>query len=113
MRKLIALRVTFVVGLALAAFGLAATPTPTPAAAWEAKWNDVLAKAKQEGTVTVWVGGGGRAAVNHLKNSFEAAYPGIEVDLFQAPSGSAWQTRFLQEWKSGVASVDGRSLLDE
>jgi len=83
-----------------------AAPTPTALPAWQISWNETLAAAKQEGRVDVWVGGGGVAARNFLEGAFEAAYPDIDVVLFQAARSSERDSRFLQEWQAGVASVD-------
>lgn len=98
--------------MAFAACGADPTPTPIPTATpipqepWEIEWNDVLAAAQAEGTVSVWVGGGGQAAVDHLKGAFEAAYPGITVDLFQAARSSERDSRYLEEWRAGIRNVD-------
>jgi len=86
----------------------AATPTPqaAPLPAWEVEWNETLAAAKSEGQVDVWVGGGGNAAREFLEGAFEKAYPSINVELFQAAKSSARDTRYVQEWEAGVASLD-------
>jgi ABC-type Fe3+ transport system substrate-binding protein len=68
-------------------------------------WDDVLAAAKKEGHVIVW-GAAGPAAKVVEKDAFEKAYPGIQVDLFQANTTSERDTRYVQEFKAGVAKVD-------
>lgn len=68
-------------------------------------WDDVVAAAKKEGHVIVW-GAAGPAAKAVEKDAFEKAYPGIQVDLFQANTTSDRDTRYVQELKAGVAKVD-------
>jgi ABC-type glycerol-3-phosphate transport system substrate-binding protein len=68
-------------------------------------WDDVVAAAKKEGHVIVW-GAPGPAAKAFEKDAFEKAYPGIQVDLFQANATSERDTRYVQEFKAGVAKVD-------
>src|SRR5712692_7685716 len=69
------------------------------------EWDRIVEAAKQEGEVIVW-GSAGSAARRHEKDAFEQAYPGIKVTLFQAPSNSERDSRFLQEFQAGVAKVD-------
>lgn len=68
-------------------------------------WDDIVAAAKKEGHVIVW-GAPGPAAKAFEKDAFEKAYPGIQVDLFQANATSERDTRYVQEFKAGVAKVD-------
>ena len=68
-------------------------------------WDDVVAAAKKEGHVVVW-GAPGPAAKAFEKDAFEKAYPGIQVDLFQANTTSDRDARYVQELKAGVAKVD-------
>jgi ABC-type Fe3+ transport system substrate-binding protein len=87
-----------------------AAPSGAPAAAAGAsgassEWDRLVEAAKQEGEVIVW-GSAGSAARRHEKEAFEQAYPGIKVTLFQAPSNSERDSRFLQEYQAGVAKVD-------
>ena len=113
MKRLISVLLAGVISiLALGACGADPTATPIPTATpvpmepWEIEWNEVVAAAQAEGTVSVWVGGGGQAAVDHLKGAFEAAYPGITVDLFQAARSSERDSRYLEEWRAGITNVD-------
>ncbi|HEY7067167.1 MAG TPA: hypothetical protein VII06_37240 [Chloroflexota bacterium] len=88
----------------------AANPAPAAASAAGAAgapsdWAQIVAAGKQEGEVIVWSSGG--ADVRQFeKDAFEKAYPGIKVTLFQPPSGSERDSRFLQEYQAGVAKVD-------
>ena len=91
------------------------TPTPVPPTPTSAptadelalqEYDRVLAAALVEGAVDVWTGGGGNAARDHLEGAFEAAFPGIDVTLFQAPRSSERDSRYLQEREAGVASLD-------
>jgi ABC-type Fe3+ transport system substrate-binding protein len=109
--------VAFVVVLLLSAACAPGKATPAapapgpPAASAEAPagapagWNQVVAAARQEGEVIVW-GAAGADARRHEKEAFESAYPGIKVTLFQPPSNSERDSRFLQELQAGVAKVD-------
>ena len=113
MKRLVSVLLAGVISiLALGACGADPTPTPVPTATpipmepWEVEWNEVLAAARAEGTVSIWTGGGGQAAVDHLKGAFEAAYPGITVDLFQAARSSERDSRYLEEWQAGIRNVD-------
>lgn len=95
------------------AAGSAGTPAGSPARASAApatpsgseNWDDVVAAAKKEGHVIVW-GAPGPPAKAFEKDAFEKAYPGIQVDLFQANTTSERDTRYVQEFKAGVAKVD-------
>ncbi len=98
-----------------AASGSAAPAASAPAASGAAEaavkpvaqenWDDVVAAARKEGHVVVW-GAAGPAAKAVEKDAFEKAYPGIQVDLFQANTTSERDTRYVQEFKAGVAKVD-------
>src|SRR5215207_7528025 len=97
------------------AAGPAGGAAPRPAAAASAEqgaapaatseWDRIVEAAKAEGEVIVW-GAAGPAARQSEKDAFEKAYPGIRVNLFQAPLQSDRDTRYLQEWQAGIAKVD-------
>lgn len=70
-----------------------------------ADWAKVVEAAKKEGEVIVW-GQSGETRRAFWKDSFEKAYPGITVRLFQAGSSSERDTRFLREMEAKVAKVD-------
>jgi iron(III) transport system substrate-binding protein len=92
--------------------GAPAAQSSAPAAAggevpaWQAEWDRTVAAAKAEGEVIVWTGQPGDDFRQVLKDEFEKAYPGIRVSLFQAPSTTERDSRFLAERESGVAKVD-------
>ncbi len=85
-----------------------APPSAVPAAdapQWQKDWDATLALARQEGEVIVW-GDAGDDARRHQKETFEAAYPGIRVSHFSAPTQSERDSRYLQEREAGIARVD-------
>ncbi len=69
------------------------------------EWNRIVEAAKAEGEVIVWTQVG-EDRRRFYKDAFEKAYPGIRVNLFQAPQSAERDARFLQEWQAGVAKVD-------
>ncbi len=73
--------------------------------AWQVEWEKTVADAKAEGEVIVW-GDAGDDSRRHQKEAFEAAYPGIRVSHFQAPSSTERDSRLLQELEAGVAKAD-------
>lgn len=77
----------------------------TSARAQTEDWARVVEAARKEGEVLVW-GQAGDDRRKFWKDSFEKAYPGIVVRLFQPGSTSERDTRFLREFESGVAKVD-------
>jgi iron(III) transport system substrate-binding protein len=85
------------------------TPAGTPAisanSVADEEWNKVVEAAKAEGEVIVWTQVG-EDRRRFYKDAFERAYPGIRVNLFQAPQSAERDARFLQEWRAGVAKVD-------
>ena len=87
--------------------GQPAAPAAAPAAtaAPSAEWDRVLEEARKEGEVIIW-GENGPAAREFTKDAFEKAYPGIRVNLFQAPLASDRDTRYLQELQAGIARLD-------
>src|SRR5688572_28479015 len=56
-------------------------PAPTTAA-WEKEWEQLVAAAKQEGEVAIFVTGVTRGP-RKVADIFEAAFPGVKVDLRQ------------------------------
>src|SRR5262245_58015020 len=105
-RRLLAPIVAMVL-LALAACGPAAAPakpSSAPAAGPVAstEWDRIVEEARREGEVIVW-GPAGADLRRHEKEAFERAYPGIRVTLFQPPSNSERDSRYLQEFQAGVA----------
>jgi ABC-type Fe3+ transport system substrate-binding protein len=88
--------------------GASAAPSATTAGitqVTQTNWSQVVDAAKKEGHVIIW-GENGPNGKNFEKDAFEKANPGITVDLFQADSQSARDTRFMQEFKAGLAKVD-------
>ena len=85
----------------------AAAPAAQPAqqSAAQSEWDRIVEEAKKEGEVIVW-GAAGTNARRFEKEAFEKAYPGIRVNLFQAPLSSERDSRFIQEYQAGVAKVD-------
>ena len=71
----------------------------------DADWKRVLEAAKQEGEVIVW-GQAGEGRRAFYKDSFEKAYPGIKVNLYQAPLNSQRDNRYEQEYKAGIFRAD-------
>lgn len=69
------------------------------------EWDRIVEEARKEGEVIVW-GGNTPEAREFEKDAFEKAYPGIRVNLFQAPLSSDRDSRFIQEWQAGVARLD-------
>lgn len=68
-------------------------------------WNAVVAAAKKEGEVIVWSTSSDPRR-KFLKDAFEKTHPDIKVNLFMAPSTSERDTRFMNEYKAGLAKVD-------
>ena len=69
------------------------------------EWDQIVSDARKEGEVIIW-GENGSAAREFEKDAFEKAYPGIRVNLFQAPLASDRDSRYLQELQAGIARVD-------
>src|SRR5215470_2556764 len=108
--RLTAIAAFVVLALAACARGGPAPPAAAPAAvaqpaAAPAGWDQLVEDAKKEGELIIW-GAPGAEARRAEKAAFERAYPGIRVTLFQAPSSSERDSRFLQEFQAGVAKVD-------
>jgi iron(III) transport system substrate-binding protein len=70
-----------------------------------AGWNAIVAAAQKEGEVIVWSTSSDPRR-KFLKDAFEKTHPDIKVNLFMAPSTSERDTRFVSEYKAGVAKVD-------
>lgn len=96
------MRRNFLIGAMIMAMTVAAVSTVRAA---DADWSTVLDLAQKEGEVIVW-GQSGDQRAKFWKDSFEAAYPGIKVRLFQPATSSERDTRFLREMGAGVAKVD-------
>jgi iron(III) transport system substrate-binding protein len=71
----------------------------------EDDWNKVLAAAEREGKVIVW-GQAGDDRRKFWKEAFEKDHPRIAVRLFQAPSSSQRDSRYIQERRAGVFNGD-------
>lgn len=84
--------------------GATAAPDAAPPA-WQAEWDRVVAEAKREGELIIW-GNGGDDARRFEKEAFERAYPGIRVTHYGPASNSERDSRYLQEFQSGVAKLD-------
>lgn len=87
------------------AFALTVGFIAVPAARADEAWDNVVAAAKQEGSVIVW-GDVGTARRAFWKQAFEKDNPGITVDLFQAPNSNTRDARYQSERDAGLASVD-------
>ena len=114
-RSLLAQAGTTALGAGLfAACAPAAAPPSAPAAApaaapatkpqWEADWDKLVAAAKQEGAVVVatLAGDGYRKWVD----SFQQAFPGVEVRQQTFTSGSIWVPKVVEERKGNVFGWD-------
>jgi iron(III) transport system substrate-binding protein len=71
----------------------------------EDDWSKVVAAAEKEGKVIVW-GQAGEDRRKFWKDAFERQHPRIAVRLFQAPSSSQRDSRYVQERRAGVFSGD-------
>jgi len=94
-------------GMMAVALGLAVLAPWSLATAQQSDgdWNQVVAAAKQEGKVIVW-GEAGDSRTAFWKDAFEKAYPGIKVELFQAPLNSQRDNRYAEEYKAGIFKAD-------
>ena len=86
----------------------AAPPGPSGSPAiegWEVRWQRLIEEAKREGKVAVHFTqlGEGFAKVG---GAFEAAFPGIAVDVTTSAGASIWGPRVLQERLAGVYTWD-------
>lgn len=89
---------------ALALLALIAAPVAAQAPAdWKVKWDAILAKAKQEGTVVVW--GPGGTLVQRANAEFEKDYPGIKIEL-AGGRGTSMGAKLNAERQGGLYSVD-------
>ncbi|MBM2812887.1 MAG: ABC-type Fe3+ transport system periplasmic component [Chloroflexi bacterium] len=99
---------TILGGSALLAGCQPRTAAPAPAPALEPgsqaadRWQQVLAAARQEGTITVY---GGPSARTALHEPFERAYPGIKIDGTYGP-GNQLVARVIAERQSGRNIAD-------
>jgi iron(III) transport system substrate-binding protein len=84
----------------------AAAPKAVPATdAFNAEWDKIVAAAQQEKTVSIatYSGGGQRKVME----TFQAAFPGVQVEHQQFQSSSRdYVPRLLQELKAGVYTWD-------
>jgi iron(III) transport system substrate-binding protein len=82
----------------------AAPPSPDQAPAWEREWDDLIAAARQEGTLSLLtvVGRGYRALVGR----FEQTFPGIVVGHLAESSADAWLARARRSRQEGGSAFD-------
>ncbi len=80
-----------------------AGPASSGKAVWEAEWNQVLAAARQEGTVVVPTSGGAEMRTA-LAKGFQDAY-GIAVENISG-RGSEMAQKILSERRAGIYSYD-------
>ncbi len=74
-------------------------------AAWEQEWNRLISGAKQEGKLVVnWIHN--RLSPRKHLDEFEAAFPGIAVELTTFASGSLWNPKVLQEMSANIFTWD-------
>lgn len=111
LRKARSVAVILIMVATLAACAPAATAPPAarPAqtgaeGAAPSDWDRIVAEARKEGEVIVWVGPGTDAR-KHNKDRFEADYPGIKVTLVQLSTNER-DARLLREMEAGVAKLD-------
>jgi iron(III) transport system substrate-binding protein len=94
----------------------AASPAGASSAAKPSAWDDLVAAAKKEGTVTVY-GTPGNAYRQFMVDEFEKAFPGIKVDAVFAPTAER-QSRLQLERQAGKyvadiwASAGGQAFFD-
>lgn len=82
----------------------AAVPASTPTPDQGARWDQIVAAAKREGTVAVY-GPEGTDSRDALTQGFEAKYPGVSVD-YTGLSGAEAGPKVLLENSSGLHSTD-------
>jgi len=75
-----------------------------PVVNWEERWNELAAASKHEGTLSVLTVQG--ADVRAGFGVFEAAFPGIAVELHSFSSASMAIPRISQERDAGIYSLD-------
>ncbi|MEK7214132.1 MAG: ABC transporter substrate-binding protein [Chloroflexota bacterium] len=87
----------------------AAAPPPSQApvasrSAWQTEWDELVAKAKQEGKLNIitLTGVGQRKRMD----AFEKAFPGIEANLQEFSSASQIAPKVIAEQKAGVFEWD-------
>lgn len=92
----------FVFLLSLSFFSVAATAFAGAATQdWKAEWDKTVAAARKEGKVAILHGGGASVAMqNMLKDNFQKAYPGIQVDMLVG-GGQNVTPRVLAERRAG------------
>ncbi|MSQ27112.1 MAG: ABC transporter substrate-binding protein [Dehalococcoidia bacterium] len=86
---------------------VASPPPQAPAAgkpAWEAEWDQLVAKARQEGKLNIMTltGVGQRKRMD----AFQKAFPGIEANLQEFSSASQIAPKVIAEQKAGVFEWD-------
>jgi ABC-type Fe3+ transport system substrate-binding protein len=89
----------------LLGFGIQDLHAQAPATANSPEWAKIVEAAKKEGEVVVW-SQAGNSRREFAKDSFEKAYPNIKVNLFQAATSVERDSRYVQEFKAGLAKVD-------
>ena len=87
-----------------------AVPAAAPAgqagpAGWQKEWDDLVTRAKGEGKLVVnWIHN--RLSPRKHLDEFEAAFPGITIELTTFASGSLWNPKVLQEMNAGIFTWD-------
>ncbi|MEK7214886.1 MAG: hypothetical protein AAB289_04760, partial [Chloroflexota bacterium] len=86
-----------------------AAPGAPPAAAgpvpWEKEWAELIGRAKGEGKLVInWIHN--RLSPRKHLDEFEAAFPGITVELTTFASGSLWNPKVLQEMNANIFTWD-------
>ncbi len=89
--------------------GTTATPSPdkgnpAPVAGWEQKWNDTVAKAKQEGSVSIY-GIWTTEVRNALSQAFKEKY-GINLEFTPFSRGADLLAKVQAEQRAGLFNVD-------
>ncbi|MSQ26636.1 MAG: ABC transporter substrate-binding protein [Dehalococcoidia bacterium] len=92
-----------------------ATPAPSTApvgstqtgkdAAWQEEWDKLVVAAKSEGKLTLQFIGAGTGYAK-TGEAFQAAFPGIEVDVSNVGTGTLFLPKFWQERNAGVQNYD-------
>jgi iron(III) transport system substrate-binding protein len=93
-----------VVGALFTAVLLASSPSLAQVAPdWKERWDAILAKAKQEGSVVVW--GPGGTLVQRANAEFEKDFPGIKLEL-AGGRGTSMAAKLNAEREGGLYTCD-------
>lgn len=85
-----------------------ASGQPSGLPAWETTWNEWVAAAKKEGTLTLMTQTGGNYP--EVVAAFSKTFPGVEVELKQYSSGSEYGPKVTQGRQAGIYAWDAAIL---